>query len=66
MGLFRSWARKNQKKAAVKPSDKLPDVGATKEQIERRDLTAEARPDPDQPGWGRIVGQTISKAREGR
>jgi hypothetical protein len=25
---------------------------------------AEARPDPDQPGWGRTIGQAISKARE--
>jgi hypothetical protein len=25
---------------------------------------AETRPDPDQPGWGRTIGQAISKARE--
>lgn len=32
----------------------------------RRKVTAEARPDPDQPGWGRTIGQQIGKAREDR
>jgi hypothetical protein len=65
MGLFRSRASKKREKAAnllqeqtraVKPQA----VGA------RREVTAEARPNPDQPGWGRTTGQAIGKAREDR
>jgi hypothetical protein len=29
-----------------------------------RETTAEARPDPDRPGWGRSLGQQISKGRD--
>src|SRR5215475_10117089 len=32
----------------------------------RREVTAETRPDPDQPGWGRSLGQAIGKPREDR
>jgi hypothetical protein len=35
-------------------------------QFALREVTAEARPDPDQPGWGRTIGQAIGKAREDR
>ena len=31
-----------------------------------REVKYEARPDPDKPGWGRIIGQEIGKAREDR
>jgi hypothetical protein len=31
-----------------------------------REMTAEERPDPDRPGWGRTLGQQIGRTREGR
>jgi len=62
MGLFRR-ARKNRDKPAVE----LP-VEQTRVEVQvdapRREVTAEARPDPDQPGWGRTLGQAIGKGRE--
>jgi hypothetical protein len=35
-------------------------------EVERREVTAEERPNPDQPGWGRTIGQEIGRARENR
>jgi hypothetical protein len=35
-------------------------------EVPRREVTAEARPNPDQPGWGRALGQQIGRAREDR
>ena len=35
-------------------------------EVARREVTAEERPNPDQPGWGRTIGQEIGKARENR
>jgi hypothetical protein len=66
MGLFRSWARRNRKAEAAALPDEQIVVSTAPEPTVERELTAEARPNPDQPGWGRIVGQTISKAREDR
>jgi hypothetical protein len=65
MGLFRSRASKKREKAAKLLEEqtraaKAQAVGA------RREVTAEARPNPDQPGWGRTTGQAIGKAREDR
>jgi len=31
-----------------------------------RETTAESRPDPDRPGWGRTIGQQIGKAHGNR
>jgi hypothetical protein len=76
MGLFRSRARKKREKAAAeliktqvevaKPEVEVarPEVEvAQPEVIARREVTAKARVDPDQPGWGRAIGQEIAKAR---
>jgi hypothetical protein len=65
MGLFRSRARKKREQAAAK----LPEEQTARTEpaeATRREVTAEARPNPDQPGWGRIAGQAIGKAREER
>jgi hypothetical protein len=72
MGLFRSRIKRNREKAAEPPEDekeaRLPEeeTGARTALAEsaRREVTAEARPNPDQPGWGRIAGQAIGKSRE--
>jgi hypothetical protein len=32
----------------------------------RREVAAERRPNPDQPGWGRALGQELGRARESR
>jgi len=65
MGLFRSRASKKREKAAKLLEEQ---TRAAKAQAEggRREVTAEARPNPDQPGWGRTIGQAIGKAREDR
>jgi hypothetical protein len=67
MGLFRSRARKNREKAAAAEllTEQTRTVAAAPEAA-RREVTAEARPNPDQPGWGRTIGQAIGKAREDR
>jgi hypothetical protein len=65
MGLFRSRARKNREKAAA--AELLPEqtrTVAAPPETARREVIAEARPNPDQPGWGRTIGQAIGKARE--
>jgi hypothetical protein len=67
MGLFRSMFGRNREKAAAKPVEvpTAPTATAPPE-VARREVTAEPRPDPDQPGWGRIAGQALGKAREDR
>jgi hypothetical protein len=66
MGLFRSRARKNRVKAAAKLPEEQTAVGTAQAETKRREVTTEARPNPDQPGWGRIAGQAIGRAREDR
>ena len=63
MGLFRSRASKKREKAAAML---LEEQTRSQPQVVRREVTAEARPNPDQPGWGRTMGQAIGKAREDR
>lgn len=63
MGLFRSRAKKNRGKAADLLEDQTRTAKAQFE-VARRQVTAEARPNPDRPGWGRAIGQEIGKARE--
>ncbi len=65
MGLFRSRAKKNREKAADLLEEQTRTAKAQFE-VARRQVTAEARPNPDQPGWGRTIGQEIGKAREDR
>jgi hypothetical protein len=35
-------------------------------EVARREVSAEVRPNPDRPGWGRTIGQEIGRARESR
>jgi hypothetical protein len=35
-------------------------------EVARREVSAEVRPNPDQPGWGQTLGQEIGRARENR
>lgn len=66
MGLFRSRARKIRESAAAeRPQEQTTTVTAEAE-APRREVTAESRPNPDKPGWGRTIGHEISKAREDR
>jgi hypothetical protein len=64
MDLFRR-AKKNREKAAEIPRKQTRTVKAPAEAA-RREAKSEARPNPDNPGWGRTIGQEIAKAREGR
>jgi len=54
MGLFRSRAGKNREKAAELPNEQTGTVGARPE-VAPREVKREARPNPDQPGWGRTI-----------
>ena len=65
-GLFRGRARKDREEAAAElPKEQAGTVEAPAE-VERGEVKFEARPNPDNPGWGRTVGQEIGKARQDR
>ncbi len=66
MGLFRSRARKNREKAAARLLEEQTGTARAQAEVARREVTAEERPNPDRPGWGRTIGQEIGKAREDR
>lgn len=66
MGLFRGRARQKREKAAAKLLEEQIRAAKAQADVARREVTAEARPNPDQPGWGRITGQAIGNAREDR
>jgi hypothetical protein len=66
MGLFRSRARQKREKAAAKLLEEQTRAAQAQADVARREVTAEARPNPDQPGWGRTIGQAIGNAREDR
>jgi hypothetical protein len=69
MGLFRSRGKKTREKvvAELVLTQQASAVTAQAEaEAERREVTAEARPNPDLPGWGRTLGQQIGRAREDR
>lgn len=66
MGLFRSRARKSREKAAAELLTEQTRTAKAPAEAPRREVTAEARPNPDQPGWGQTIGQEIGKARENR
>jgi hypothetical protein len=66
MGLFRSRARQKREKAAAKLLEEQIRAAKAQADVARREVTAEARPNPDQPGWGRTIGQAIGNAREDR
>jgi hypothetical protein len=55
MGLFRSGAGKNREKAAAEfPNEQTMTVKAQPE-VAPREVKREARPNPDEPGWGRTI-----------
>ena len=55
MGLFHSRAGKNQVKAAAElPTEQTTTVKAQPE-TGAREVKREARPNPDEPGWGRTI-----------
>jgi hypothetical protein len=66
MGLFRSRAKKNREKAAAELLEEQTRMVKAQGEVARRKVTAEARPNPDQPGWGVAIGQEIGKTREDR
>lgn len=63
MGLFRGWGRKNREKAAAGLLTEQITTASAPAEVTPREVTGEARPDPDRPGWGRVIGQQL-KARE--
>ena len=65
VGLFRGRARKDREEAAGLPEEQARTVKAPTE-VARGEVKFEARPNPDNPGWGRTIGQEIGKAREDR
>jgi starvation-inducible outer membrane lipoprotein len=56
MGLFRR-ARKNREKAPAEVRTEPTITVEVPVEVASREVTAEARPDPDQPGWGPTIGQ---------
>jgi hypothetical protein len=65
MGFFRRRAKKDRGQAAELLKEQSRTAKAQTE-VAPREATAEARPDPDQPGWGETIGQQIGLAREER
>jgi hypothetical protein len=63
MGLFR---RKNRGKPAAALLNEQTSATTAPAEVARREASAEERPNPDQPGWGRMIGQEIGRARENR
>jgi hypothetical protein len=74
MGLFHRRAKKNREKAVAEPlkegtTTPLEEETTTAKahtEAAPREAVSEARPDPDQPGWGETIGQQIGKTREAR
>jgi hypothetical protein len=65
MGLFRSRRRKIREKAAAEHLGERTTTAEVPAPVPPRQVTAEQRPNPDQPGWGRTIGEAIGKARDG-
>jgi hypothetical protein len=55
MGLFRSGAGKNREKAVAELSDEQTGTVKAQPEVVPREVKREARPNPDQPGWGRTI-----------
>ena len=64
--LFRGRARKDREEAAEGPLKEQATTAPAPAEAARQEVKFEARPNPDNPGWGRAVGQEIGKAREDR
>ena len=57
MGLFRSGAGKNREKAAAGLPDEQARTVMAQPQAGPREVKREARPNPDEPGWGRAASR---------
>ena len=64
MRFFHRRASKRPDKAEIQMVQEQTSAANAEAETPRQHGLAEARPDPDQPGWGRTIGQAISKARE--
>jgi hypothetical protein len=66
VGLFRGRARKDREEAAAGLLKEQARTVKAPAEVARGEVKFEARPNPDNPGWGRAVGQEMGKAREDR
>jgi hypothetical protein len=66
VGLLRGRASKDREEAAAGLLKEQARTVKAQADVARREVKLEARPNPDNPGWGRTVGQEIGKAREDR
>ena len=55
MDLFRSRAGKNREEAAAEPPDEQTRTVKAQTAVGPREVKREARPNPDEPGWGRTI-----------
>ena len=66
VGLFRGRARKDREEAAAGLLQEQDRTVKAQAEVAGREVKLEERPNPDNPGWGRAVGQEIGKARQDR
>ena len=66
VGLFRGRATKDREEAAAGLVEEQARPVEAPAEVARGEVRFEARPNPDNPGWGRAVGQEMGKAREDR
>ena len=66
VGLFRGRATKDREEAAAELLKEQARTAEAPAEVARGEVKFEARPNPDNPGWGRTVGQEIGKTREDR
>jgi hypothetical protein len=55
MGLFRSKAGQNREKVAVELPNEQTRTVKVQPRPAPREVQREARPNPDEPGWGRTI-----------
>ena len=55
MGLFRGRAGKNREKAAAELPNEQTSTVKAQPRVAPREVKREARPNPDEPGWGRTI-----------
>ena len=55
MGLFRGRAGKNREKAAAGLPNEPARAVKARPEVAPREVKREARPNPDEPGWGRTI-----------
>ena len=66
VGLFRGRTRKDREEAADGLLEEQATTARAPAEVARQEVKFEARPNPDNPGWGQTVGQEIGEAREDR